>query len=532
MVAGPQVAYFNPQILMEQDVHAPAAPGKPGIDARGASFIGLNLYVQLGRGRDYAWSATSAGQDLIDTYALELCEDERHYRYRGRCEAMEVLERRNAWQPSAGDATPAGSQTLRALRTKLGLVAGYATVGRKQVAPDALRSTYFHEIDSAVGFMRFNDPAQIRNAADFQRAASDIGYAFNWFYTDAKQIAYFNSGANPARPKGLDPNFPVWGEQRFEWRGFNPDLNTSQLTPFSRHPQVIDQKYLVSWNNKQAKGFRGADSNTFSSAYRSLLLEDRLKPLIKGRRKTTLPAMIDAMEQAGTTDLRAHVDPAARAADHRPAGRLEPAPRGRPAARVAARGRPAQGRQRGQGLRAFRRDPPDGRVVAAVGEARSSAPRSAPRPSTRSRPPCSSTTSPTTTATTSARPTRRAGTATCARTCARVLKRKVRGRYARKYCGGGRLQALPPGPAALAARRDPRRPRRHLRPRRGVRGREAPGRPVVLRRRPPAPGRRRDPAAHPLDQPPHVPAGGRGPGARGPLADARTRLSLFSDCRG
>ena len=70
MVAGPQVAYFNPQILMEQDVHAPAAPGKPGIDARGASFIGLNLYVQLGRGRDYAWSATSAGQDLIDTYAV------------------------------------------------------------------------------------------------------------------------------------------------------------------------------------------------------------------------------------------------------------------------------------------------------------------------------------------------------------------------------------------------------------------------------------------------------------------------------
>ena len=29
MVAGPQVAYFNPQILMEQDVHAPAQRGPP-----------------------------------------------------------------------------------------------------------------------------------------------------------------------------------------------------------------------------------------------------------------------------------------------------------------------------------------------------------------------------------------------------------------------------------------------------------------------------------------------------------------------
>jgi len=308
MVAGPQVAYFNPQILMEQDVHAPAAPGKPGIDARGASFIGLNLYVQLGRGRDYAWSATSAGQDNIDTYAVPLCQDDMHYVFRGRCEPVEVLERINTWQPSAGDSTPAGTETLRAQRTKLGLVAGRATVAGRKVLLTRLRSTYFHEIDSSVGFMRFNDPAQVRSAADFQRAASDIGYTFNWFYADSKQIAYFNSGANPVRPKGIDHNFPVWGKRKFEWRGFDPALSTSRLTPFSQHPQVVDQKYLVSWNNKQAKGFRGADSNTFSSAYRSLLLEDRLKPLIKGRRKATLAGMVNAMELAGVTDLRAHVD--------------------------------------------------------------------------------------------------------------------------------------------------------------------------------------------------------------------------------
>ena len=308
MVAGPQVAYFNPQILMEQDVHAPAAPGKPGIDARGAAFIGLNLYVQLGRGRDYAWSATSAGQDNIDTYAVPTCQDAMHYVFRGQCLPVEVIERVNSWQPSAGDATPAGTETLRALRTKLGIVAARAIVRGKPVLLTKLRSTYFHEIDSSVGFMQFNDPAKIRSAADFQRAASNIGYTFNWFYTDAKQIAYFNSGANPVRPKGIDHNFPVSGRRKFEWRGFNADLNTSKLTPFSQHPQVVDQKYLVSWNNQQARGFRGADSNTFSSAYRSLLLEDRLKPLIKGRRKATPAEMVNAMELAGVTDLRAHVD--------------------------------------------------------------------------------------------------------------------------------------------------------------------------------------------------------------------------------
>ena len=299
MVAGPQVAYFNPQILMEQDVHAPAVAGKPGIDARGASFIGLNLYVQLGRGRDYAWSATSAGQDNIDTYAVPTCRDTMHYVYRGRCLPVEVLDRVNAWQPSAGDSTPAGSETLRALRTKLGIVAGRAILRGKPVLLTKLRSTYGHEIDSSVGFMRFNDPAQIKGPKDFQRAAQDIGYTFNWFYTDSKHIAYFNSGANPRRPKGLDHNFPVTGRQKFEWRGF---------TPPSQHPQVVDQKYLVSWNNKQAKGFRGSDSNTYSSVYRSQLLEDRLKPLIKGKRKTTLAEMVNAMELAGVTDLRAHAD--------------------------------------------------------------------------------------------------------------------------------------------------------------------------------------------------------------------------------
>ncbi len=88
-------------------MHAPATPGLPGIDARGASFIGVNLYVQLGRGRDYAWSATSAGQDIIDTFAVDLCETSgakptlasTSYRYRGRCRPMEELTKTEHLSP-------------------------------------------------------------------------------------------------------------------------------------------------------------------------------------------------------------------------------------------------------------------------------------------------------------------------------------------------------------------------------------------------------------------------------------------------
>ena len=314
MVAGPQVAYFNPQILMEQDVHAPASDAGPAIDARGAAFIGVNLYVQLGRGRDYAWSATSAGQDIIDTYAMSLCEpgggkatlESTHYSYRGSCLPIEVLTKTSSWQPSPGDDTPAGTQTLRAERTKLGLVAGRGTVRGKPVIFTKLRSTYFHEVDSAAGFKDFNEPAKVRDAASFQRAANKIGYAFNWFYADPEKIAYFNSGANPVRAKRVDHAFPVRARRSTEWKGWDPDRHVAAFASFARHPQAIDQKYLVSWNNRQALGFAGPDENVFSSVYRSLLLEDPLKAKLRGGRKLTLPEVVDVMEVAGTGDLRAH----------------------------------------------------------------------------------------------------------------------------------------------------------------------------------------------------------------------------------
>jgi acyl-homoserine lactone acylase PvdQ len=305
-VFGPQVSYFSPQILMEQDVHA------PGIDARGAAFAGVNLYVQLGRGPDYAWSATSAGQDIIDTFALDLCEPDggapttssSHYRYKGRCEPIETLERVNSWQPTVADATPRGTQTLRTQRTKLGLVSGRATIGGKPVVYARLRSTYLHEVDSALGFSDFNDPAKMRDARDFQRAASKIGYTFNWLYADDRDIAYFNSGNNPQRAAGVNGQLPMPG--RLPWRGFDADRQTAAYTSFAKHPQAINgQPYLTSWNNRQAPGYAGADSNLFSSVYRSQMLDSEIEARIAGPMKIDLPGLVEAMGEAATTDLRA-----------------------------------------------------------------------------------------------------------------------------------------------------------------------------------------------------------------------------------
>src|SRR5262249_5466362 len=82
-VAGPQVGYYSPEILMEEDLHG------GGLDARGVAFPGLGFYLQIGRGLDYAWSATSASSDVIDEFAETLCGNgTTQYMFKGECRTM------------------------------------------------------------------------------------------------------------------------------------------------------------------------------------------------------------------------------------------------------------------------------------------------------------------------------------------------------------------------------------------------------------------------------------------------------------
>jgi acyl-homoserine lactone acylase PvdQ len=296
-VFGPQTAYFAPEILMEQDVHAPT------LDARGVAFPGTNLYVQLGRGRDYAWSATSAGQDITDTFAAPLC-DASHYRFRGKCLQIERMTRTNSWTPNAADQTPAGSETITTERTKFGIVTARAKIKGKPVIYTRLRTTYGHETDSGLGFSYFNDPGKVHDAKSFQAAASLIGYTFNWFYVDSRKIAYFNSGFNPSRAPRTDPDLPVTSNRA--WRGWNADTNVPRYDPARTHPQAVDPSFLTSWNNKQAPGTRAADGNWgYGPTYRSKTLDDGIRRATKsGHRKIGRAQLVQAMENAATVDLR------------------------------------------------------------------------------------------------------------------------------------------------------------------------------------------------------------------------------------
>lgn len=299
-VIGPQVGYFVPQLLIEEDLHG------PGIDARGAAFPGVSLYVQLGHGRDYAWSATTATSDNVDTIAEILCKDRFHYIYRGKCKAMEKLVKSESWTPNAIDSTEPGSQTLTAYRTVHGIVFARGRVGGRQVAFVRQRSTYFHELDSAIGFAQLNEPGFLTGPAAFKKAVSDINFLFNWAYADSEHIAYGLSGAMPQR-QGTSPDFPVLGTGNFDWKGFKPATQTATFLPFAKHPQAVDPEFLVSWNNKQAPGWGAADDQyAYGPLFRSQMLADKVRARTKGKRRMTAAQLVQAMEEPATQDLRGY----------------------------------------------------------------------------------------------------------------------------------------------------------------------------------------------------------------------------------
>jgi hypothetical protein len=94
----------------------------------------------------------------------------------------------------------------------------------------------------------------------------------------------------------VDPDFPPGAPAR-EWRGFS-----TQEQPFDIDPK---RGFMTSWNNKPARGWRAADgAHDYTAVYRSLLLDARLRPLVKGPRRATLAEGVEAMALAATTDLR------------------------------------------------------------------------------------------------------------------------------------------------------------------------------------------------------------------------------------
>ena len=281
-VAGPQVGYFYPAFFLEIDLHG------GGFDTRGISFPGLP-WVVIGRGPDYAWSATTSHSDIVDQYVETLCNgDDTHYLFKGQCRAMGSFD--------AGVVKGPPDRVLSFRTTVHGPVVGYATVQGKKVAISTMRSTHGREILSALALDDL-DKARVHSATQFLRTMNQIEFAFNWTYADDRDIAYFSSGRLPIRPANVDLGLPTNGNGDYEWSGFEP---------LKAHPQAIDPPggVLTNWNNKPALGYASADDHwSYGSLQRVQMLSRGLESR-RGARKHSPATVVSVMNRAASQDFR------------------------------------------------------------------------------------------------------------------------------------------------------------------------------------------------------------------------------------
>lgn len=281
MVAGPQIGYFYPGLTLEMNLRG------PGINVRGATSAPLPGYILIGRGEDYAWSLTSAGADIIDQYAEELCGGSRtKYRYEGKCRSMETFD--------AGTLTIGGKkQKLSFRRTVHGPVVGYGKVGSREVAVSSKRASYGRDVVDQL-FYADLFRSRVASPQSFITSALQSPQTFNSFYVDHRNIALVTTGRLPLRHPKVDPALPTRGTGEYEWQGF---------LAASKHPQQINPKNgaIVNWNNRAAADFTSADDAWMQG---SITRNELLTRGTFARAKHSLASLTAAMNVGATQDVR------------------------------------------------------------------------------------------------------------------------------------------------------------------------------------------------------------------------------------
>ncbi len=283
---GPQLGYYYPEIVQQMDLHG------PGINAQGAAVPGLAMYILIGRTKNYAWSLTSAGQDVRDVYAERLCEPgggtptiaSRHYRYKGKCIPFGTF-----------DAGNLGGKELTYPTSVHGNFIGTATVGGRPYALTRKRSTFGRD---ALNLAALHDMTggEASTPQRFFKAANQFGFTFNWAYASRRATAYFASGLLPRRARHLDRRLPTLGTGRYEWRGYLSERE---------HPHDVGGPggLLLNWNNHSAPGFMHGDDEPYGSV-------QRVENFDKFPRRVKLTDDVGIMNRAATEDVRSPAWPA------------------------------------------------------------------------------------------------------------------------------------------------------------------------------------------------------------------------------
>jgi acyl-homoserine lactone acylase PvdQ len=361
-VMGPQMSYYDPNLPWEFAVHSSGGSALD-FDGRGMAF-GTLPYVLIGRGVDFAWSATSNDSDIIDTRVSKMCNLDGSkpsltlvngfpsadgYLYDAGDgqgpQCRRFYKRTDSWTatPTVASLGSGGAPAPQAikryiLRTHYGPVFATATVQGWPVAISTQRSTFFGELDGSAPFALLSTPT-VHGVGSFQHLLNGQTGTFNWLYVDKQDVGYIASGLLPLRDPGQSPDLPVWGDGHYEWasdrhlganffKQYGGDVPfPARATPlaqnggpiqggyfewqdylsFASHPQVVNpaEGFIASWNNSPAKGWWAADNRpNWGPVHRVDTEPVRFRNFINAGRKFTAGNVVEIMADAGYTDLR------------------------------------------------------------------------------------------------------------------------------------------------------------------------------------------------------------------------------------
>ena len=284
-VMGPQLGYYYPEIVMQMHLDG------PGIKAQGAAVPGLAMYLLIGRTEDYAWSLTSANQDVRDVFVEVLCEPDGgepsrtsgHYEFDGECVPFERF-----------DAGVIGDTPITYPVSVHGPLIGTAIWDGRPVALTRQRSTFGRD---GLNLKALKDMTEgdADTPENFWAVADQFGFTFNWGYANRDSIGYFASGYLPVRAEGLDRRLPTLGTGEYEWQGF---------LPLEDHPHAAGDPdgRLLNWNNQSAPGFMHGDSTLFGSWH-------RVENFDQWGEDASLEEVVGVMNRAATEDTTAPVWP-------------------------------------------------------------------------------------------------------------------------------------------------------------------------------------------------------------------------------
>ena len=284
-VMGPQLGYYYPEIVQQIDLQG------PGIKAQGAAVPGLAMYILIGRTQNYAWSLTSASQDVRDVFAEKLCEpgggtpsrESDHYLYKGECRPFESF---NAGELNGDPITYDVSVH--------GPVFATALVDGEPYALSRQRSTFGRD---GLNLAALHDMTRGKASTPkkFWKTANQFGFTFNWAYTSRNKTSYFASGLLPERAPGLDRRLPTLGTGKYEWRGW---LSRDE------HPHTVGgpKGLLLNWNNQSAPGFMHGDDEPYGSV-------QRVEQFDEWPKNPRLTDNVGIMNRAATEDVRGQVWP-------------------------------------------------------------------------------------------------------------------------------------------------------------------------------------------------------------------------------